>query len=322
MKIHPPTTLLLIASSLLAGPSGAARADEASKTFFMETYPEAFRVLEARFANVEGSCRIVLEADKRPRRHLKAEFAANGPSEKVVLHETRGPDGASLLDRVFAVDGGSFYSLTRKPGDPTYTIAGIGADDHDRVAYSNHFRKFLKAPFGIFGSRLIDALRSPHFRLLDAEWAGGKPGEGLFKVRYRTGQSPAINDVELTFDPRLSWVIRSGRIATSDMPGAAMTFAAEYDAASSRPYFPTSVRFKNVDAKVETCTFDRFEEEQVPAGEFGPRFFGMPNLSPRPSGGRAASYSPWFLGLGLMVLGVKCVARKAGSRARPRPQSA
>ena len=254
-----------------------------------------------------------------PRPISVARFAVDHGMEKVeISRSTRSPKPAELGDVVYCVGEGTAFQLSRRAGQTSYEVRGIGANSSEHARYVSAFGRFLYAHHGIMGRPMTQVMASPGFEMIRAE-AIEKSGKRLLKIYCVFGaEQPKVN-LELVVDPADGWVLRSCRFQLGDQRDFLSDFEVEYGPPRDGIPLPRLVKLDEHDGIIHHCEFTEWGSRPTPLSEFNMMHYGLPDLA---SGTRRRIVLPYWLAglaalLGSIALGLWRYASRAprGGRA-------
>jgi hypothetical protein len=292
-------------------------AGQGEVTEFKDTYPGALNLLEARYARVKGSVRLIQTQGRDKTRRVIEEgtFAADHGFQKLSLtHRTTPGLSSAKQESIFCVGNGRAFRLARDTGAAGYEVQGVGSDGLSASVYVQRFGRFLSTPFSIYGSRLSRIVAGSNFRVVSAEKIE-KEGRHLRLVKYELGSPETPDRATLLLDPAAGWILRGGELQFGRSPGhETIRFEIEYAEGPGNTFFPRRVQMNEPNGGLSTCEFFDVSWESTPVEEFSMGFYGLPDLSASqvvpPKGG----YLYWLFGLGAIAIVLSLIMGKLSKR--------
>lgn len=311
-----PCVQILIVFLAIANPY-SSQADDVplEPERFLEEYVEALRILEERFARINGTCKL-----KEPVEHrgeiesiVEVRFAVDHGREKVEMtSRVDTTPNAAVMQRVYCFGESSGFQLIREPGSTTFAVRSIGLEAQG--IYTERFGRYLAAPYCLYGSKLSRIITSPTFRLSGLERVT-VDGRNLVRFAFESGDTPQPNKTWLLLDPALGWCIRAGELSFGFTNYRNVVgFEVEYETETDGTPRPRLVRFRDPPNKISVCEFTDVSWKPTSPSEFKMTHYDLPDLEATAS--RSSGMTRPLLGIGTAGLALGGLAWWLGKRRR------
>jgi hypothetical protein len=315
------------------------KADPALRDRFFQNAPAAWDRYKAFARRLQGSADHVTYnggSDKAPvRDHVRYEFRQSGGWTRSVLEELGpllGPQMPAGQARV--VNSRYAFELQRPARGAPWVLTQLDLDlsDGKPLDPEDRRRSVLSALCPLLQVRsrdLADLVKDPDFRIKAVSTVPG-PNPDLVRVAFsgvaKTRLQRALwvrADGEFVLDSLRDWVVKESRFDAELIAGQRVRFHVvnEYrDGPQSHPLPTRSTTLAEFGAgeqkaaEFTVSTFEFFEQESIPEGEFTLSAFGF---AEPPGAGRGPPWSLW-----LLLAGVGCLAVMAALHWRARRTSA
>lgn len=315
--------------------TGFADGGEAELERFKAEYPKALARLERAYAECRGEC---MAADLSSPRGSKPaidqiQFAISGGSQKLTIVPKATDAGPPWVKKVYCHGVDRAFALVQPRDGPGLEVASINEVQLVKGVFQSRIGNCVGAPFSTFVIPMSLVMGYPAYRPHKAE-SFKRANKTLMRVSVEYGEPGAPYRCVLEFDPEADWVVLHSEFHwPRNEPARCMSTDVEYGPQVDG--VPTLSRVTMTDSANPAGTpprrweFRDFHFGPTPSSEFTMPYYGLPDITVKPSLGLLDSPATWLLILGLLGLGVgmgvRALARRmdrAGRRTREEASSA
>ena len=274
---------------------------------FLRDYAKACPQLQNSYSQIRGSgTRIENSGHKLS----SFQFRFDGHSQKVEF-SLAGPESPQKnpirLVTCFSDENRGFGLLRRADG-PRYEISWVEVDERKKRLFMQSTRKFVWAPFAIFGTPIIDFLTDASVRDLTATLMVDDHGERVVKVEYENGLLSRPEANTLKFFPDAGYALQSYQsVGKGEPPQVPLTIDVEYARPLTTTPTPILVRYTD-NRKPVTLKFEEFMFGPTSAAEFDMNYYQLPDLT-RSAQPRSHDLMWWLAAVAVVLMALAFVLR-------------
>jgi hypothetical protein len=264
----------VLAMFILSDTSGFADNDYATR--FLKEYPSAAAKLISNFKNAKGNIKFSKQPKEGPARQYFGTFAISHGMNKI--EATQIDEKWSKNRLVMCSDGDKEFVLVEKyPNSGEYFIADArrGGTTNGRAEAYDELKGFYSASYALLGWPLVDILKSPGFRILDARPIS-IDGNNCIKIAYEADGKRLGCKASVCLDPEAGWIIRQASVTKSN--GSIYDISVAYSSNSGSEITTSHVIFK-CPGIVSDVEFSAWKFEPTPYDEFLIEHYGVSDAS-------------------------------------------